>query len=54
MPEALTALVRRADLPALMDDVAATASDLAESGIALRLVGPWPPYAFARAALSHA
>ncbi len=54
MPEPLTALVRRADLPALLDEVAETARGLADSGIALRLVGPWPPYAFARAALSHA
>ncbi|WP_203076565.1 GvpL/GvpF family gas vesicle protein [Falsiroseomonas ponticola] len=54
MPEPLTALVRRADMPALMAELAETARDLAESGIALRLVGPWPPYAYARAALSHA
>lgn len=54
MPEAMTALVRRADLPALMAELSATARELAESGIALRLVGPWPPYAYARAAIAHA
>lgn len=53
MPEPLTALVRRSDLPALMGEMAETAKGLAESGIALRLVGPWPAYAYARAALSH-
>lgn len=54
MPEPMTALVRRADMPALMEDLAEAARELDGSGIALRLVGPWPPYAYARAALSHA
>lgn len=53
MPEPLTALVRQADLPALMGELEMTAAAMAESGIALRLVGPWPAYAYARAALSE-
>ncbi|NKC34543.1 GvpL/GvpF family gas vesicle protein [Falsiroseomonas selenitidurans] len=54
MPEPLTALVPRAALPALLEEMRAAAADLAESGMALRVIGPWPPYAYARAALRHA
>jgi hypothetical protein len=52
LPGAMTALVAEADMPRLRADLAAVDRELAGTGLALRLAGPWPPYAFARAALS--
>ena len=39
-------------VPALCADLARIAADLAGTGLALRVVGPWPAYAYARAALA--
>jgi len=52
LPGEMTALVRQADVPALCADLARIAADLAGTGLALRVVGPWPAYAYARAALA--
>ena len=41
------------DLP-VVDIAAGLAEPLAATGLTLRLTGPWPPYAFARAAISEA
>lgn len=51
LPGEMTALVRDADVPALRADLERMARDLSGTGLALRLAGPWPPYASARAAL---
>jgi hypothetical protein len=52
LPGAMTALVPEADVPALRADLERIAAQLAGTGLALRLAGPWPPYAFARTALA--
>ena len=54
LPGDMTALVRDADLPALRAELDRMAHDLSGTGLALRLAGPWPPYASARAALRSA
>ncbi len=54
LPGEMTALVRDADVPALRADLDRIARDLSGTGLALRLAGPWPPYASAHAALSEA
>ena len=41
-------------LDSLPECVQALAADMAPAGLSLRLSGPWPAYAFARAALSEA
>lgn len=51
LPGDLTALVSDADVPALRADLDRIARDLSGTGLALRLAGPWPPYASASAAL---
>jgi hypothetical protein len=50
---AWTALIPNAATQALSDRAALLTTDLAHAGLSLRLSGPWPPYAFARAALSE-
>jgi len=54
LPGDMTALVRDTDLPALRADLDRMARDLSGTGLALRLVGPWPPYASAHAVLRGA
>ncbi len=47
-------LLRDAGVPALRAALEDAAAELADSGLALRLSGPWPPYAFARMAVADA
>jgi hypothetical protein len=49
-----TALVSRDRQDTLLDAVGATAQALDGTGLALTCKGPWPAYAFAREAMSHA
>jgi hypothetical protein len=53
LPAELTALVATDRTPALHAAVAEIGEEVAPSGVTLRLVGPWPAYASARAALQH-
>jgi hypothetical protein len=52
LPAAMTGLVAADRTEALRADMDRMAQDLAGSGLALRLVGPWPPYASARAVVA--
>ncbi len=54
LPGELTALVPQGNADRLRDDLARIERDLAGTGLAARLAGPWPPYAYARAALRDA